>query len=204
MTYRWLSPDDIGQQFTVFKAINAAGKLVARPHLADLACDWCGKVDEEKSLHRPITLGVRIRARRDVVCSFDLQDLISIKLADVLNRLAPGKIETYPILDNPAYLAVAPTTVLVPSRSDPAFEFSDQCGKCRRWRDAVCKAGRPPPHSVNPAIPSGLDLAAFRLESRIGRSLKWFVSSSLAAELQKMTPAFKGLCFNPHELPAQD
>ena len=187
--YRWIYPQDTSQQFTVFKAINASGKLVARPHLADLACEWCGRVDETKALQRPIEVGTRIRLKRDLIGSFDLQPLISLRMEAALTELAPGAIDTYPIIDNVGYRAVAPKRILTPSPSDPAFRFTDRCGRCSRFRDIVCKGA--------PAVEPDLEFAAFNLETRVGRFLAWFASLDLVTRLQSIKPTLKGVYFDP-------
>ena len=187
--YTWITPQDTAQQFTVFKAINAAGKLVARAHLADLACQRCGRVDETKALCRPIKLDVRIRAKRDLLGSFDLQDLVSDRLMTFLDELAPGEHKFFPIVDNPEYLAIEPTTILAPSKVDPAFHYTDQCGRCHRFRDITCKG--------KPMIIPDLTLAAFQLENRIGRNLAWFASDTLVAQLKKAMPKLKGVNLSP-------
>jgi hypothetical protein len=181
-------PTKVMNDFSVFRHLNSEGKLVLRTDYQDLACAFCGKINELEAIARGLPRDISLSTNLDVVESFDHMLIISSRVKSILEEICDSDVVFHCFPSTGAYYLLMPRVFIHASEGDSAFTVVGTCKKCARYTEVVW----------GPSVPTveSKQIMAYQLESRLGLMPSWVVSRSVVTVLKAQKPKLRGLLYD--------
>jgi len=185
--YWLLSSPDTAKNDYVFREDGSSGELVSRQEFRQSTCRKCGKIDEIASLSLLEDHQFQFPSR-DLFFSIDWQLIIGESVKEIFELSAGAELEFVPIAANAIKRYIVVPKVLIPVEDPSAYTITSRCGACGRFYEAIWG-------SSIPNVPAFDNIAAFKMENRIGLHFAWILTDAYAKWLKKVKPRIRGLEF---------
>lgn len=152
---------------------------------APLACTRCRKFDERKALALGIFGDHRVAENVDYFKANEGIAIVSQRMRGTIDGIKDSAVEFLDMPESPTFYVAMPRKVFLPVANDPAFEATNLCPTCGRFRSVVWGSERP-------KINEPCQIGVFLLENRISVHSVWVVSSSALQQLRSVHPPLKG------------
>lgn len=196
MEYYWLAPLDQRHNNYILheECVDAQERrrLRLRKSYRSMACEGCGKIDEDVAIRQGISPAVSIQSSADFLSSTDNIICISGRLKKFIREHDIGGLEFAPLPGDCNYFAVLPTREVETDVNRCGMRFVSPCDVCGRFRETCFL---PALESIQlPASHLWMVCPAIRSESVLGRDYWYLASQEVFRAL--MEQQFTGIDFH--------
>jgi hypothetical protein len=187
MAQHWLlyADDSASSRPFLFHRVDKSGRATLASEYSHLVCRRCRKFDELKALALGVFGDNGVTDNLDYLKAYEGIAIVSWRMREIIQEIPESNVGFFEMPKSPAFFVAVPSKIFFPAADDPAYEATNFCPQCGRFRNVVWGTERP-------KIKEPCEIGVFRLENRISMTSVWVISDSTLRTLRAATPPLKG------------